>query len=175
MGKSTLINSILGVERAQTSKTPGKTKALTFYQVLKEECRLVDCPGYGFARASQQEKERWRKFMMAYLMKSTSLQRVMLLIDLNVGLQPSDELLMDMLTDSHKQYTLVLTKVDKIKKEADIRTKTDAVVNTVISKGHLLCSPVVHLVSSYTGFGMKELRSDCIYILEQTSLQAQLA
>ena len=63
VGKSSLINTILGVQTTQTSKTPGKTKDLTFISLLKENCRLVDCPGYGYARASQIEKEKWRKFM----------------------------------------------------------------------------------------------------------------
>ena len=52
VGKSSLINAILGVELTQTSKTPGKTKDLTFIPLDKPLCRLVDCPGYGFARAS---------------------------------------------------------------------------------------------------------------------------
>ena len=67
---------------------------------MKPACRLVDCPGYGYAKASQVEKENWRKFMQIYLMSSSSLQRVMLLVDLSVGLQDSDKLLMDTLTES---------------------------------------------------------------------------
>lgn len=67
VGKSSLINTLLGVQSAQTSKTPGKTKDLTFYPLEKTNCRLVDCPGYGFARASHTEKEKWRRFMQLYL------------------------------------------------------------------------------------------------------------
>ena len=67
VGKSSLINAILGVQQTQTSKTPGKTKDLTFIPLKKPNCRLVDCPGYGYARASKAEMERWSKFMHLYL------------------------------------------------------------------------------------------------------------
>ena len=100
VGKSSLINAILSTESVQTSKTPGKTKDLGFIPLMKPSCRLVDCPGYGYAKASHAEKEKWRKFMQIYLMSSSSLQRVLLLVDLSVGLQDSDKLLMDTLTSS---------------------------------------------------------------------------
>ena len=52
VGKSSLINAILGVQAAKTSKTPGKTRDIQFYPLVKKDCRLIDCPGYGYARAS---------------------------------------------------------------------------------------------------------------------------
>ena len=67
VGKSSLINTVIGVQMTQTSKTPGKTKDLTFIPLDKPNCRLVDCPGYGFAKVSLAEKERWKKFMQIYL------------------------------------------------------------------------------------------------------------
>ena len=67
VGKSSLINKVLGVQMTQTSKTPGKTKDLTFIPLEKPYCRLVDCPGYGYAKVSLAEKERWKKFMQIYL------------------------------------------------------------------------------------------------------------
>jgi len=67
VGKSSLINALLGLEITQTSKTPGKTKELTFIPLEKTGCRLVDCPGYGFAKTSHVEKEKWKKFMQLYL------------------------------------------------------------------------------------------------------------
>ena len=115
VGKSSLINAILGVQQTQTSKTPGKTKDLTFIPLQKPNCRLVDCPGYGYAKASQAEMERWSKFMHVYLKQSGSLQRVLLLIDLQVGLLPSDSMLMQFLTENSQPFTLVMTKVDRIK------------------------------------------------------------
>lgn len=77
--------------------------------------RIADCPGYGFARASQDEKEQWRKLMETYLYKSAALHRVLLLIDINTGVQPSDQMLLDLLVEKTKTVTLVLTKADKMK------------------------------------------------------------
>ena len=67
VGKSSLINAITGQDVAITSKRPGKTRDLTYYSLEKEGARLVDCPGYGYARASQVEKEQWNKLMQVYL------------------------------------------------------------------------------------------------------------
>ena len=64
----------------------------------------------------------------------------------------------------------MLTKVDRIKQEKDILAKTDAIVKTVIDKGLTMCNPVVHLVSSHSGFGLKELKSDAVFIYEQPKL-----
>ena len=64
----------------------------------------------------------------------------------------------------------MLTKVDRIKQEKDILAKTDAIVKTVIDKGLTMCNPVVHLVSSNSGFGLKELKSDAVFIYEQPKL-----
>jgi GTP-binding protein len=67
VGKSSLVNIILGGNFAQTSKSPGKTKTLTLYSSMLEGARIVDCPGYGFAQVGHREKESWRKFMETYL------------------------------------------------------------------------------------------------------------
>ena len=115
VGKSSLVNSVLGIQAAKTSKTPGKTRDLTFYPMERPQSRLVDCPGYGFARASQQEKERWRKFMEIYFTETLTIQRVIFLVDMTAGLQDSDAMLMDMLTSRNMPFNLVLTKVDKFK------------------------------------------------------------
>ena len=77
--------------------------------------RLVDCPGYGFANASVAEKERWRKFMEEYLRNSPSVHRSMLLLDLNTGILPADRLIMNTLVDTMKPFSVILTKVDKVK------------------------------------------------------------
>ena len=85
VGKSSLVNSILGIEAAMTSKTPGKTKEVTFYPMLRPHSRLVDCPGYGFARASNEEMEQWRKLMEIYLHDALTIQRVIFLVDTLAG------------------------------------------------------------------------------------------
>ena len=98
VGKSSLINGILSGKGkhtgstaatrksqgalALTSKTPGKTNRLQFYSMPGVHANLVDCPGYGFAKASHTEKENWRRFMESYLKHSQFLHRVVLLIDI---------------------------------------------------------------------------------------------
>ena len=76
--------------------------------------QLVDCPGYGFAKASAQDKEKWKQFMMQYLTASDILHRVVVLIDLKVGIQDSDKMVIDMLTDLNRIFLVVLTKADKV-------------------------------------------------------------
>ena len=89
----------------------------------------------------------------------------MLLVDLSVGLHSSDQVLMDALTETHQQFSLVLTKVDKIKNEKEVRPRAAEIISAVEDKG-LLCNPIVHLVSSHSGFGIQEFRSDCIFIFD---------
>jgi ribosome biogenesis GTP-binding protein YsxC/EngB len=126
VGKSSLVNAITGLTLAQTSKNPGKTRDLSMID-LGENRRVIDCPGYGFARASQTEKEQWRRLMDTYLRTSTSLHRVMLLIDLTTGLMDNDKLLADVLCERTKTVTLVFTKVDKVKPAAVLDKAQSAV------------------------------------------------
>lgn len=91
----------------------------------------------------------------------------MLLIDLKVGLHKSDNLLMDALTESSQPFSVVFTKVDKMKNEKEIKPKAEEIILEILDKGLTMCNPIVHLVSSHTGFGLKELKSDCTFILDQ--------
>jgi len=94
----------------------------------------------------------------------------MLLIDLSVGLHESDELLMQTFTESSQPFSLVFTKVDRIKKELQVREKAERIINDVVGKGLTMCNPIVHLVSAHTGYGLKELRSDSVFIFSQPKL-----
>ena len=67
--------------------------------MLRSDARLVDCPGYGFARASHEEMDQWRKLMEIYLHEAMAIQRIVFLVDTVAGLQDSDAMLMKMLTD----------------------------------------------------------------------------
>ena len=79
-------------------------------------------------------------------------------------------MLMQFLTDNSQPFTLVMTKIDRIKQEKEIVPKAQEIINTVMEKGQVMCSPLVHLVSAQTGFGMTELRSNCVFTLEQQKL-----
>lgn len=86
VGKSSLVNILLGGNFSKTSKQPGKTKTLTFFPTMLENVRIVDCPGYGFAQVGHREKENWRKFMETYLRDAQSLHRIVLLVDMTSGI-----------------------------------------------------------------------------------------
>lgn len=170
VGKSSLVNAVLGIEAAKTSKTPGKTRDLTYYPMERPYSRLIDCPGYGFARASRQERERWRKLMEMYFAESGTIQRVVFLVDMRAGLQDSDAMLMDMLVENSLLFSLVLTKVDKVK-SSHVRDQANSVIDEVKQKGFMgVCSPLVFLTSAYTSYGLPELKSGLVHALEQPKL-----
>jgi len=74
---------------------------------------------------------------------------------------------MDALHESSQPFSVILTKVDRIKKPEQIRVKSDAIVAKIVEQGLTMCNPVVHLVSAHTGFGLPELKTDAVFILEQ--------
>jgi GTP-binding protein len=174
VGKSSLINALLNQKLVKTAKAPGKTRSLNFIELneLIEKNnkvalpRLVDCPGYGFAKASAQEKERWRKFMEMYLKDAQSLQRVFLCVDLKVGLHSSDKVIMEMMVDTGKPFSLILTKADTIKAQS-VEQKTQAIIDEVLKMGYgSLCMSLVHIVSSHTGYGIHELMCGLMHQLQ---------
>src|SRR4051812_6041463 len=85
VGKSSLINKLLGAPLARISKQPGKTRCLHFYLWGEEKRILVDLPGYGYARVAKTERDRWSEFIGAYLESDVHLQGVMVLLDSRHG------------------------------------------------------------------------------------------
>ena len=75
---------------------------------------MVDCPGYGYAKVSNSEKDEWKLLMLTYLTKSPDLHRAVMLIDSEVGFQDSDKMLIEMLTSLNQIFMLVMTKADKV-------------------------------------------------------------
>ena len=129
---------------------------------MLEGARIVDCPGYGFASVSHREKENWRKFMETYLRDAQSLHRIVLLIDMTSGIQQTDQALIDILIDKQTPINIVMTKSDKVASKF-IKQKTIETIEHLKAKGLLqLCSPIVNMVSSYTGYGMQELRCSLV-------------
>jgi GTP-binding protein len=185
VGKSSLMNTLIsGQPKSQmktaservkqgnlalTSKTPGKTNRITFYQLPCLPLTLVDCPGYGFARASHIDKDNWKKFMEAYLRKSMMLHRVLLLVDIKVGLMDSDKMLLEMLNDRQRPAMIVLTKADKVK-DVDIKTEIEKTAGYLKTSG-LMVSPFVHAISTHNGYGMHELMANLGYMLEMPILR----
>jgi GTP-binding protein len=158
VGKSSLLNAITGrTSLARTSVTPGRTQELNFFAVGNpERLRLVDMPGYGFAKAPPAVVEKWRRLVRDFLRGRQVLKRTLVLIDARHGVKPPDLEMMAMLDQAAVGYRLVLTKADKVK-----ASELEAVHAKVIAEArlHPAAFPEVLATSSHGGLGVAELRA----------------
>lgn len=119
-GKSTAINLIAGVRKlARVSKTPGRTQLVNFFEIGAEQ-RLVDLPGYGYAKVPVDVSDRWQALLETYLTARGSLCGVMLTADIRRGLTPLDEQLLAWLTPFARPVAVLLTKADKLSRGAGL-------------------------------------------------------
>jgi GTP-binding protein len=115
VGKSTLLNILTNQNIAKVSKKPGKTRSINFY-LINNNFYFVDLPGYGFAKASIEERERWRKIIENYFeIRGWNIKLVFVLIDGRHELQKNDELILNWLKDLELPFSVILTKIDKLK------------------------------------------------------------
>jgi GTP-binding protein len=158
VGKSSLLNALTGRKAiARTSVTPGRTQELNFFDVGDPlQFRLVDMPGYGFAKAPLKVVEQWRRLIRDFLRGRVVLKRTLLLVDSRHGIKPVDAEMMKMLDEAAVGYRIVLTKADKIKATAlaDVVARTEAE-----ARKHPAAFPVIHVTSSEEGMGIEELRA----------------
>ncbi len=158
VGKSSLLNRLTNRSGlARTSNTPGRTQELNIFEVGDPvRLRLVDMPGYGFAKAPKELTRKWRFLVNDYLRGRQVLKRTLLLIDSRHGIKEIDRELMKMLDDAAVSYHLVLTKADKIKAtaldEVTARTAEEA-------RKHPAAHPEIIATSSEKGLGMDRLRA----------------
>ena len=116
VGKSSLINGLMNRKSlARTSAQPGKTQTINFYNI-NEAMYLVDLPGYGYAKVSQSEKEKWGKMIEDYLHKSSQLKAVFLLIDIRHDPSANDKMMYDWMVYQGFTPIIIATKLDKIKR-----------------------------------------------------------
>ena len=158
VGKSSLINAITGRRAiARTSVTPGRTQELNFFEVGEPtRFRLVDMPGYGFAKAPPKVVENWRRLVRDFLRGRVVLKRTLLLVDARHGVKPVDAEMMAMLDEAAVGYRLVLTKADKVK--ASDLARTIAATEAEARK-HPAAFPQLHVTSAEKGMGIPELRA----------------
>ena len=117
-GKSSAINTLTDNKKlARISKTPGRTQLINFFQ-LDEKRRLVDLPGYGYAKVPEAMKNKWQKNLNAYLQERDSLRGLVLVMDLRHPLQDYDTMIIDWALASELPLHLLLTKADKLKPNA---------------------------------------------------------
>lgn len=163
VGKSSLLNALTGRKSiARASVTPGRTQELNFFDVGAPEeggppvFRLVDMPGYGFAKAPLKIVENWRRLIRDFLRGRQVLKRTLLLVDSRHGLKPVDGEMMKMLDEAAVSYRIVLTKADKIKASdlAAVLAATEAE-----ARKHPAAFPVVHVTSAELKMGIEELRA----------------
>ncbi|WP_101694790.1 ribosome biogenesis GTP-binding protein YihA/YsxC [Dorea phocaeensis] len=116
VGKSSLINALMNRKSyARISATPGKTQTINFYNI-NDEMYLVDLPGYGYAKVSEQEKIRWGKLIERYLHGSKQLKAVFLLIDIRHDPSANDKMMYDWIVAQGFEPIIIATKLDKIKR-----------------------------------------------------------
>jgi GTP-binding protein len=158
VGKSSLLNALTGRNSiARTSVTPGRTQELNFFEVGDPvQIRLVDMPGYGFAKAPPSVTEQWRRLVRDFLRGRVVLKRTLLLIDARHGFKPVDADMMQMLDEAAVGYRVVLTKADKIK--ASELAATVAATEAAARK-RTAAYPQVHVTSSELKLGIAELRA----------------
>ncbi|CAK7014649.1 MAG: putative GTP-binding protein EngB [Desulfovibrio sp.] len=114
VGKSSLINALAGRKQlAKTSATPGKTRSVNYYRVQPDNFFLVDLPGYGYARCSKTEQERWAHLIEHYLVSAKALRGLVLLLDCRLTPQQSDIAMMSFAAANGIALIPILTKADK--------------------------------------------------------------
>ena len=157
VGKSSLVNALTGRKKlARASTEPGRTRELNFFR-MGDRLRLVDLPGYGYAKAAKADIGRWTGLTRDYLRGRPSLKRVILLIDARHGVKPHDRDVMDALDTAAVNYQLVLTKTDKIK-PSDLADTLAATQATIAKRP--AAHPLIIATSAETGLGIEQLRAE---------------
>ena len=119
VGKSSLINTLVGNKIAKTSNTPGRTQTINFFQVRRPgkphpDFIFVDLPGYGYARVPKEIAAQWAHFINPYLEKRASLALCLSIVDVSIPPQPLDMQLLEWLRDRKRNFVVVATKADRI-------------------------------------------------------------
>ena len=162
VGKSSLINALVGQVIARASNTPGRTQELNFFKVGKKFF-MVDLPGYGFASAPRTTVRAWTQLIHAYLRGRQQLKRVFLLIDARHGLKKVDQDIMVMLDRAAVTYQIILTKADKVKEVELEKVLADTMAE---GKKHVACYPEMLVTSSENGLNVAALRGEIYKIVE---------
>lgn len=165
VGKSSLLNALTNRNHlARTSVTPGRTQELNYFEVGEPLIfRLVDMPGYGFAKAPKDVVKKWRFLINDFLRGRAVLKRTLVLIDSRHGMKDVDRDVLEMLDIAAVSYRIVLTKADKIKASelAEVHAATEAE-----ARKHPAAHPEVIVTSSEKGMGIAELRAAVLEAVE---------
>lgn len=153
VGKSSLINKLCGKKGlAKTSSVPGKTITVNFFR--SGNTRLVDLPGYGYAKRPASEKERWAELMEGYFNTGREIKLVVQLIDMRHAPSADDKTMLEFLENSGYKYIIALTKADKLK-PTELAKRREEIRKEL---GDISCGTVIE-TSAEKGSGINELRS----------------
>ena len=151
VGKSSLLNKLFGRKGlVKVSATPGKTANINFFEV--DGIRFVDLPGYGFAKVSQKEKQRWADLISGYFAQERSFNLVIALVDIRHDAQRLDHEMVGFLQESELPFVVALTKADKLGRSKQAQQAATIARQLGISREQLI------VTSSETGQGIDELR-----------------
>lgn len=151
VGKSTLLNTLLGQRIARTSSTPGRTQAINYFRV-NGNTLFVDLPGYGYARASKEARRQWAEIIGEYLRRPVGRRMVVQLVDGRVGATELDVTAGEFFESLELERVVVATKIDGVKRGARARQLQE------ISRALRLDTPAaIVAVSARTGEGIREL------------------
>lgn len=157
VGKSSLINALANRKKlARTSKSPGATRLINIFELepAGSGLWLVDLPGYGYAKASKNEQDRWKHMIDRYLTERETLEAVLVLIDGAVGPTSLDMQTIEWLHSVDLPHNFVATKADKIRPSKSKSRRADLVARLGVPKSE------VRWVSAEKGTGIRELRSE---------------
>ena len=161
VGKSSLINAITNSNIAITSKTPGRTKQLNFFQI-GDRLTMVDMPGYGYAKVNKQEILNWEQLIYGYFSSRKNLKRIFLLIDARRGIKDNDEQLMNMLDTIGSLYQIILTKTDDVS-SLELGKRQNEILS-IVNKYTALFNKII-VTSSKRKIGIDKIR-EIIYNLK---------
>ncbi|RTE65363.1 YihA family ribosome biogenesis GTP-binding protein [Amphritea opalescens] len=117
-GKSSAINTLTNAKLARTSKTPGRTQLINFFDTNVEGVRIVDLPGYGYAKVPIAMKEHWQKHLNDYLQNRDCLRGVVLMVDIRHPLKEFDQMMIEWCSEAEMPLHILLTKADKLNRGA---------------------------------------------------------
>jgi GTP-binding protein len=153
VGKSSLLNALVGEKAAKVSSSPGRTRAINFFalQDEKQRTKLIfsDLPGYGYAKISKSISAEWPKFIEPYLAERETLALCVCLVDSNVSPRPPDRQLLEWLNAEGRDFIVVATKIDRL--SGNERTRNMAALRRGLEVEGILP------ISAKTGVGIKEL------------------
>ena len=153
VGKSSLLNALVGAKAAKVSSTPGRTRAINFFEISGErhapKMIFADLPGYGYAKISKSISAEWPGFIEPYLAARETLALCICIVDANVPVRPNDRQLLDWLRSVNREVLVVATKVDRL--SGNERTR-----NLASLKRELEFEAILP-VSAKTGYGIEEL------------------